>query len=261
MVEAVGGSALGEAVLDTMLRRRLERAGRTVGEEAIAAERELLARALAEDEDEAARLLSALREERGLGEVRFGELLWRNAALRSLVAERVSVPEGAVRREYRLRHGPAARVRLLLSESLAEAQRWRAAAVAGERAFGELAALHSIDGSAAQGGLLSPIRPDDTAYPEALRAAVGELEVGEVSPPIAVDGGFALVYLERRLPADGADYAAVEAGLREAVRRRAQRTLMQQLARQLTREADVVVLDPVLKRRWERQRRALLQSP
>ena len=259
MLEAVGGVSLNEAVLEVMLDRRLESAGVEVTPPMLDAERQLLQQTLADDEDDAARLLAELRRRRGLGEVRFKALLRRNAGLRALVADRVTVTETATQREYELQHGPAARVRLLLSDTLREAQRLREQAAAAETAagFGELAALHSIDESAAQGGLLPWIRRQDSSFPEALRRATAELEPGELSPIITLDGGFALLRLEERRPGDGTEFAAVRDDLEQAVRRRAERLLMQQLARELTSAAEVVVLDPALKDQWERQREGL----
>ncbi|MEM6458393.1 MAG: peptidylprolyl isomerase [Planctomycetota bacterium] len=261
MVEAAGGSTLSEHVLDAMLSRRLATAGVVVGPGEIAAERRRIAASLADDEDTAARLLDELRRRRGWGPTRFDALLRRNAGLRALVADRVTVTDAAVRREHRLRFGPAYRVRLLMVRSLDEAQALRRDAAEGDLAFAELAAAHSIDPSAAQGGLLSPIRPDDTTYPQALRAAAARLAVGAVSPPVALDGGFALVYLKEKTAGQRVDPGAVRPGLEADVRRRAERVMMQQLARELIGAADVVVLDPALRRGWERQRDAATAGP
>ena len=259
LLEVAGGPALAEEVLRVALERRLESAGVRLTDEMVQREAEILRQTLAPDEDEAARLLNQLRESRGLGERRFADLLWRNAALRVLVADRVQVSEAARQREFRLRHGPAARVRLIMVDTLSRAQelRQQAAAQPGPGAFGELAALHSTDPSAAAGGLLPWIRPDDGSFPAVLRQAVDGLEVGQVSTVLTLDGGFALVRLEERRPAEQADYAAEEGDLDRTVRRQAERLLMQQLARELSRGADVVVLDPTLRRQWERQREAL----
>jgi foldase protein PrsA len=265
LIEAGGGATLSESVLDAMLRRRLEATGQSVGPAQIDAERQALSQTLSDDENEAARLIGELRRLRNLGPVRFEQLLWRNAALRKLVADRVTVAEPAVQREYRLTYGPSSRVRLLMQPTLSEAQAIKRRYEAGEAPFGELAALHSTDSSAAQGGLLSPIRPDDPTYPEALRNAANRLEPGQVSPPVALDGGFALIYLDEKISGAGAEagvsFEQVEAELRAAVRLRAERVLMQRLARELTAAADVVVLDPTLKAAWEDQRRALLNTP
>lgn len=259
LIETSGGELLGERVLDEMLRRRMKSAGLTVTPAMIDAERAILSQTLDEDPDQAARLLRELRQRRGLGEVRFAGFLHRNAGLRALVADRVTVAEPAVRQAYRLTYGPSSRVRLLMAESLNQAQQLRRRAVEGGEPFGELAALHSTDASAAQGGLLSPIRPDDTSYPAALRSVITTLEPGEISAPVALDGGFAVVKLEEKFPGAAVDFNEVKPALEAQVRRRAERVLMQQVARELVSAAELVVLDPTLKKLWEAQRQRLLR--
>ena len=257
LLEAAGGTVIAERVLDRLLVQRLESRGLTVTDDDLAAEEAIVRRGLADDEDTAARLLADLRQSRGLGPTRFAALLRRNAGLRKLVAEQVTVSEPAVRQAYRLQHGPAARVRLIVARSLLDARNLRRRLDAGEP-FGELAALESTDASAAQGGLLSPIRPDDPSYPQAIRTASAALGPGQVSEPLALDGGFALLKLDERLPGDGVPYDAVKARLSEQVRRRAERVLMQQQARELIGGADVTLLDPTLNAAWEAQREGLL---
>ncbi len=229
LLEAAGGTVIAERVLGRLLVQRLESRGLTVTDDDLAAEEAIVRRGLSDDEDTAARLLADLRQGRGLGPTRFAALLRRNAGLRKLVAGQVTVSEPAVRQAYRLQHGPAARVRLIVARSLLDARNLRRRLDAGEP-FGELAALESTDASAAQGGLLSPIRPDDLSYPQAIRTAAATLEPGQVSEPIALDGGFALLKLDERLSGDGVPYDAVKARLSEQVRRRAERVLMQQQA-------------------------------
>ena len=260
LIEAAGAEVLGDRVLLAVLRRRLAVAEIELGPQAIEAERQVMLRSLAQDPDEAARLLRELRARRGWGEVRFAQLLETNAGLRAMVADRVEVTDAAVQREFRLRYGPASRVRLITVPRLSDAQRLSRAAAAGE-SFAELAALHSTDPSAASGGLLSPIRPDDTSYPDTLRAAVTALDEGQVSAPLGLDGQFALLKLEEQLPGTAVEFKEVESALKLSVRARAERVLMQQLARELVGAADVVVLDPTLKALWETQRKALLQQP
>ncbi|MEM7627102.1 MAG: peptidylprolyl isomerase [Planctomycetota bacterium] len=259
-MEANGGQILSELVLDEMLRRRLNTAEITLTQAMLDAERDILSQTLSpDDENQAARLLAELRERRGWGEVRFDALLRRNAGLRALVDDRVAVNDAALQQAYRLQHGPSSRVRLILAESLSETQSLRKRVVEGGEPFGEVAAIESADVSAAQGGLLSPIRPDDTSYPAAMRTAVADLAVGEISQPVAIDGGFALLKLQENLPGSGVEFSEVRAALELTVRGRAERVLMQQLARELISGADLVVLDPTLKALWEAQRESLLR--
>ena len=48
-------------------------------------------------------------------------MLWRNAALRTLVQDQVEVPDALVRKAYNFQFGPRYHVRLILVEALAEA--------------------------------------------------------------------------------------------------------------------------------------------
>ena len=258
MLEATGGEILSEWVLDEMLRRRLDTAGQTLTQADLDAERAVLLATLSDDADDAARLLGELRGRRGWGPTRFEALLRRNAGLRALVAQRGEVTDQAVQQAYRLQHGPSARGRLIVAESLRAAQQLRERILVGGEPFGEVAALASTDVSAAQGGLLSPIRPEDTSYPSAMRQAIELLEVGDVSQPVAIDGGFALIKLEENLSGSGVEFNEVRAELEQAVRGRAERVLMQQLARELISGAELVVLDPTLKALWDAQREVLL---
>lgn len=260
LLEAAGGEVLGDVVVDQLVARRLAAEGITLSPDAIAAERELVLRTLSPDADDAVRLLNQLRQQRNLGEQRFASLLERNAGLRALVADRVKVTDAAVAQAYRQTYGPARRVRLLMTRNLAEAQRLREALARPGTSFGELAALHSTDASAAQGGLLSPIRGEDTSYPAALRQAIAALEPGQISDPVALDNEFALLKLEQIMPGSGVAPEAVDAALRDQVRRRAERVLMQQLVRELVSQAQVVILDSTLARQWETRRAELLRD-
>lgn len=263
LMEAAGARVFGDAVLGRLVADRLSQLGimPTVADRA--AEVERLAATLDDDPDTAARLLRELRERRGLGDARFAELVTRNAGLRALIRDRVDVQEPAVQQAFRLAYGRSVRVRLIVAPSLAAATalRARAAAPAATDAdFARLAAEESTDASAAQGGLLSPLRPDDSSYPRAILDAADRLDVGEVSHPIAVSGGFAVLRGLERLPAQDVDLEDVRPQIEADVRRRAERVLMQQAARELVSGAQVVVLDPVLKTGWERERAGLLET-
>ena len=98
LIELKGGQALSERVLDVGLRSRLRRQGLSISEEDIARERGLLARVSGSDRDEGERVLGKIRQSQGLGDVRFPQMLWRNAAMRRLVQDQVEVPDAVVRK-------------------------------------------------------------------------------------------------------------------------------------------------------------------
>jgi len=249
LYEAAGGQVLAEAVLDRAVRDRLTGRALTVTAEHLDREMTYILATLADDPTQAARLLVDLRAERGLGEQRFEAMLFRNAGLRLLVQDDVQLAPRLVRQAYQLRHGKRYRVRIIVTDSLQQAQALRHRVVQGEP-FGELAARHSTDASAAQGGLLSPISTDDLTYPKALLSTLPGLDPGDISDLIAVDQRFMIMKLEEILPADPVAFKDVKAGLERSVRLDAEGQLMRQAARAMLAEATVVVLDPALNKSW-----------
>lgn len=250
LLERAGGEVLEEVVLDQLLRERFAQRGLTLTAEDIADELTRLSAALSPDADEAARLLAALRERRGLGDDRFDRLLRRNAGLRKLIAGEVAVTDAAVRRAFALRYGPRYRVRLIVAPDARTAGTLRQRAAAGE-SFSDLATQFSTDPSAAQGGLLSPISPADPTYPQVLRNILPELEPQKPSGVVALDGGFGILWLEETVPAQPVAWDDVREALAQEVRAQAERLLMEQTARAMLQAADVLILDPALKPAWK----------
>jgi len=257
LLARAGGEVLGAVVLRAQLEARLAARGITIDNDAIAAERDRLARQIdGVGRDVAARdrLMQALAERRPDWEA----ALWHSAALRALVAGDVTVTDDAVRTAYDVRYGPRYRVRLIVVDTAEEAARLRALARRGEP-FADLAMQHSTDPSSLRGGMLAAVSPADEGYPLAVRRAVGrfaDAEPGAVSGVVAVDTGFAILRLVEAVPADGVDFADVADELRARTRLRLERIRMRQLARALLDEADVVVLDRTLGESWARWRDA-----
>jgi hypothetical protein len=263
MAELSGGVALREWALDAALERELAAVNMRVAPAEAARERELLLANLAEESrvssDQAERLLERVRANRGLGPVRFGELLSRNAKLRALVRDDVVITPELLDREVTLQTTPRSQIRLLFTSNQRDAASARdrvMGAPSGLRsaAFAEQAMVQSTDASAAAGGLVPPIHASDPAVPGAIRSALTTLRPGDVSDVLAVEGGFALVLLEGNAPAamsgDGASRAAIERRLRG----RLERLAMDALAERLVRESNVRVLDGSLGWSWENAR-------
>lgn len=260
MAAQVGGEALAEVALDRLIAQRLAERAVELDDSAIQAERQMLLLGLSADADQAVALLGQMRAQRGLNDERFTALLRRNAGLRALVRDDIQVPDSAVRQAYDVAYGPRYRVRLLIAETLPDARTARQAALEGAD-FSDLAYRLSTDVSRAQGGLLSPISPADATYPKAIRDALPALKTDtpatRLSPILAIDAGFALLYLEAIIPARETAYEAVEPDLRRGVRLQLERVRMQQLARSLLERANVIVLDPVLQPGWDAQGEAI----
>jgi len=258
IAQAHGGEALTQILLDRAVRERLKQENIELAPAQIESEREQLLATLSADADEAARLLKQLRAGRGLDTKRFDAMLRRNAGLRALVREQVTINNAAIKQAYQLRYGPRYRVRLIVTRQLPELTNARREALQGA-SFTDLAIEYSTDASASQGGLLSPISPADPTYPKAIRDALPRLKMDNpntrLSPAIALDTGYALLWLEEVLTPDSPPtLEQTREALEAAVRTDLERIRMRQLARTLIEQTNVVVLDPALEKSWQRQR-------
>lgn len=254
--EGYGGPALEDLALDMMLERELARAGAEVGEADVEAERRAFLEAVGGPD--AAIVLAEVRASRGLGPVRFGAMLRRNAALRRLVQGRVEVTEEMIERRFGVKHGEKVRARIIAVPTAGEAGAIAAelrGLEAGARRvrFADLAIEKSTDVSSAAGGLLEPISVEDPAYEAGVRRALSAQGVGEIGEVLALDGGgFAILMVEGRVPAEGVGLDEVREALRAELRSRQERLLMDELAVELLSQCDIVVLDPALRWGWER---------
>lgn len=251
--ETAGGAALEEVVFDRLLEREARRAGISITKADTEREESLLAesigRATGADDQTIGRLLSGVRESRGLGPGRYTALLVRTATLRRLVAGDVRVTNASVEQMYQIRYGERFRARLVTTGSEMTAELVRQRALGGEP-FGEIAAELSTDSSAERGGVIEAISPADPTYPSGLRAALRALAPGELSPIIALDGGYAVVRLEERIEPDPVALASVREELEGAVRLRQERLAMTSYGERLLGRASVSVFDPHLSRSW-----------
>lgn len=254
--EGYGGPALEDLALDMMLERELARAGVAVGEADVEAERRAFLEAVGGPD--AAMVLEEVRSSRGLGPVRFGAMLRRNAALRGLVQDRVEVTEEMIERRFRVKHGEKVRARIIAVPSAVEAgemaaELWGLEAGARRIRFADLAIEKSTDVSSAAGGLLEPISVEDPAYGAGVRRALSAQRVGEIGEVLALEGGgFGILMVEGRVPAEAVGLDEVRGALRAELRARQERLLMDELAVELLSQCDIVVLDPALRWSWER---------
>lgn len=252
LTEAAGVRVLEEHILNQVVGEAAREAGLTITDQDIAAERLLMVQSLHEDQDKALRLLDDLRQRDGLGPSRFGALLRRNAALRAMVRDDVTVSEEAIRRLHEIRHGPKRQARLIIVPDLSAALRVRERAAAGER-FADIAVEVSTDASAARGGLLEPISRFDPAYPESLRKALWSLESGGISTPILMGDRYAILMLVMEMQGDNVWMEDVRDELAELVRLDQERLLMDQLARRLVGNVTITIFDETLDSQWKRR--------
>lgn len=258
IAELAGGLAIEEFALDTMLDKALASEGKSIDQRAINAERNALVDAMAQEAkvspDEATQMLARVRIARGLGPARFDQLLARNAKLRLLAREQVTITPDMIAREEAFLNGPRVRIRIAVLPTQVAASTFRTnalAAPAGEQRtvrFASLALEQSVDTSAAAGGLITNVSPADPSLPPALRNALALLQPTQVSDVLALPSGFGVVLHEgASAPGTPIDSATVESKLRSKLERLA----MDAITKQYVKSAQVRILDPNFAWSWE----------
>lgn len=255
LIEASGGQILRETILGMQLRKAL---GKTlITDEQIQLERAMFLHSLNPDPALAEQLLKQLRDREGLGARRFGEFLFRQAALRHLVQPEVTVSDAAVSHAYELKYGPSYLAQIITVDNAATAVQVLNRARRGED-FGKLVQEFSRDpASRVANGMLDPISPADSTYPSTVRLALGKLQPGQISDVVALDNGFAILKLVSKNQRQSVPLDDVKASLVAKVRHDVEQMLMRRLAATLMRQADVVVLDRELNRSWQQSKRNL----
>ncbi len=271
LAEAAGGQVTREMVLDSRLAALAASRKLVINEQSLRAERAALGEVLGGaglDVDGVERVIEAFRRERGLGPARFESLLRRNAILRALTNERVSVTEEQVVAEYARATAPVARVLLYTAATTAEAGRarreiaTRAHELAGGvevalrgalvAAFAERALRDSTDPTGGAGGVLPAFSLADVTIPAGIRRACEGMKEGEMSNVIGLGsagedgGGGALVVLLGREETKVGTLEEARPRLRVAIARRQQRELMDALSRELLGQPGLVVMDASL---------------
>ncbi len=257
VAELSGGIAIEEYALDAMLTKTLSDRGLTIDQRAIDAERSKLTEAIADEAqvtiDQASEMLASLRVGRGLGPTRFDQLLSRNAKLRALAQQQVTITPEMLAKEEAFANGPRVRIRLavLPTQVAASTLRTNVLATTGEQRivrFATLALEHSLDSTAAAGGLIASVSPQDPSLPAILRNSLASLRSGDVSDVLSLPSGFGVVLREGDVaPGAPIDRAKIEAKLRS----RLERLAMDAITRQLIKDAQVQVLDPSFAWSWE----------
>ena len=257
LAEAAGASAIEDVVLERLVTRALLERGLAITQADVARERDLLIQELRSGLGETAgQAFVRLRARRGLGEVRMARLLERNAGLRALVAPDITITDAEIRTAYDIAHGPRIEARLIVVPSLPEASAIRdrvATAPNPAVAFATEAVERSIDPSGVRGGLVDPISTADPRWPGSIRQRAGTLGVAEVSEPLAIDGGFALLFKAGATPADGVPYGSVAPDLERRLRLARERVAMESLAERLLADARFEILDPALAWSWSQR--------
>ncbi|MCA9274021.1 MAG: peptidylprolyl isomerase [Phycisphaerales bacterium] len=261
LAEYGGAEIVREIVLDHAIAEELRKAGLTISEDDVEAERVKLMTRLAPDAEmeEAAEITRVVLESRGLGPERLRGLLTRNAGLRKLIASDAEPTPESVELAYRVRYGPKRDTRIISTGTAASAQdmlmeiRNRAHDIGLLAAFAEIATKNSIDNSANLGGSLGPISAEDPGLPVSLRQVLASIEPMSLSSIVALENSYAVILVEQDIPAENVTLDEVYVGLETDVRERQQRLMMETRARQLLTEYQPSVLDGSLRWSWDRR--------
>ena len=254
LTELAGAEALQELILDRKISEALAIARITISPDDIVGERKLLLESMSDDPDVSIRLLDELRDRQKLGPVRFEAMLRRNAGLRALIRDNVSMNDHAIESMHDLVHGPKRQARIMVLPDLKTAEAAQNLIRSGVN-FSDVAVEMSTDSSSARGGLLQPVSRSDPAYPESLRQTLWTLNVGEISGPVLLEDSYALIMLIKRIAGDGVKVNDARPSLERLVRINQERLLMDQLARRMLAESTVSVFDDALNDSWKRKAR------
>jgi hypothetical protein len=292
--EAGGSIVLEEIALDRLLDKAIAESQIPVPQRDVEAEQELFVQTLAEEAkltpDQALLMMNDLRKSRGLGPVRFADLLARNAKLRALVRPTVEVSPEEVAQSLAAEFGPRARLRVITVPTQARAMEIKHSIVDGlnpvaippapdtgppaaadaprdpmsrptrfspdDRAtvtlrFSQAALESSTDSTAPRGGLVASISPADQGLAPPVRKELEHMLPGDISGALATDRGYTLVLLESVTDGQGTPTDQDRARAEARVRFRKERVAMDRLARQLLGTAQVSAMDPSLRWSWE----------
>jgi len=252
LAELAGRKVLQEHILTQLLVDRCRAEEIEITDETIDREQHLILQSLDPDPDRAVILLDQLRRRRGLGPVRYASLLKRNAMLRALVHDIVDPDEQTLRTLFKQRYGERYQIRLMTFQTHTKTEQIHKRLRNGEP-FNELAALHSTDASAERGGLLEPISPVDTRYPETIRQILADVAVNEISPILTIDTGYCFFQMVELIPPSEITFDRVRDDLERTARLYEERVLMDSLSRELLSSANVIVMDKALGWSWENQ--------
>ena len=239
-----------QLIVSEMVRQEAQRQNITVTEAEFQSENERMMKdafGTVEESEQRERLLMQLFAQKGLTRQSWDLAVKRNVMLRKLAEPRVKVTDEDLRQEFSMQFGRKVVVRHIEVESLREAedllQRLR-----NKEDFAALAAKHSKNPSAAQGGALPPIGANSLEMPAAIRqVALAMKEVGEISDPVKVGYAFHILKLEKIIEPQEVKFEAVRDKLREVATKRALLMTQQQIVMELMQKGRYEYVDPTLR--------------
>jgi parvulin-like peptidyl-prolyl isomerase len=284
LVEAYGLNLLLNLVELELANREAERAGLTITEADVAAERQrtidaMFATSNAQQLDaiDKARETDPARAEALLADLRkdneaaldqylakerasrpqFDIVIRANTALRKIAEPQVeaALTDERLMESFRIQYGEKVRVRHIQTNSLTDMNTARRRLAAGE-AFEKVASAMSTNNiTGPLGGEVMPFTRNNDAFPQTFRDAAFALKPGEVSEVVSAGGAFHLIKLEERIDPKVVKFEDVKESLRQDLRERLLQAAAREARQQIKREAlsGLSIEDPILRKQFNDQ--------
>ncbi len=201
-------------------------------------------------------------QSRGVPRAELAIAMERNAYLRKIVADSVTITEAMLRREYERVHGERVEVRHIQLAAKRVYPQIQRRLERGDR-FEDLVADYSQNVlTRINQGRMPPFSANDSTVPAVFAKVAFSLEPGQVSNPVEAEGSFHVLKLERRIPADQATFDDCRDKLRTGLLARRIAERMEAHARNLMMSAKIRIEDRRLRRQYrKRQASGLIDGP
>jgi len=254
--ERAGRQAIADLILDYQLEKKVTELSIRITRSDLDREEQQFLDLIQVEDDPNANLeyMKEVRRNRGLGPTRYNDLLRRNAILRKLInAKKPS--EAELLQALQVNLGQQFQIRLFVNSdrSLTNTSYQRVLDAQPESTrwiFAQESFDHSSHPSADRGGFIQRFSTLDSNYPSVLRSSVQATDIGTMSNILATDSGYAFVLVESITPEVAISNEQREL-MEEQLIIRNQRIAMEQLASDLIRQSEIIILDKALSWSWK----------
>ena len=253
LIEANGLPLAQQLIAEELVRQESVRRGVDVTEKEIQAESDLTLKQMFPQIDQAPQreqLLAQLLQQRNMTPKVWQIVMRRNAHLRRMVADTVSIDQKQLEDEFAGEYGRKVRVRHIQVPTLQAAQEVLRRVNGGED-FLKILEEVSTSTTASEGGLLPPIGKTTPIPPAIREAALAMTEVGEVSQPVQTATAFHILKLEEIIKPQDVGLADVRGRIEDALLQRnvrnAQNALLMDLLKNADTQGHIQYVNPTLR--------------